>query len=434
MTGLLSKSIAALAFSASLLASAGAFALGLDPAFDGITAPTPDHAKGVVVWSHGRSINAEDSQSPTPVYLRALADDGWAVMRFDRLAAEDTLKDSSKRLADYATELKHKGYKQVVLAGQSFGAFLAIMAADATSDVDAVVATAPAAYGNFDDFYDSWRLNATKLYPLLDQVKHARVMLFYFHGDDFDPGGRGERSRAILASRNMGYAVIDQPAFMTGHWASSTGVFLRRYGACIRDFVNDSSLNSELLCNPQWGTRPSADLKLPTELAEPKTAHQQTAAKTVAAAGPTGSGNGPDTLKAPEGMRDVWYGFYPNGREVLLGIEAAHGQDLTAVYAIGPSIDDKAPANWTRRKGKIVDDSFVFEQPGKSTLRFRPKQDGGLGATWVAVDGKTSMTAHLKPIDPLSLGSRVPALHVSAPPASPVTPATAHGDSNEAQD
>ena len=95
--------------------------------------------------------------------------------------------------------------------------------------------------------------------------------------------------------------------------------------------------------------------------------------------------------------------FIPNGREVLLGIETAHGQDLTAVYAIGPSIDDKALANWTRRKGKIVDDAFVFEQPGKSTLRFRPSQDGGLGVTWIAADGKTSMTAHLKPIDPLSL-------------------------------
>ena len=68
------------------------------------------------------------------------------------------------------------------------------MAADASAEVDAVVATAPAAYGSFDEFYDSWRLNATKLYPLLEQVQRARVMVFYFHGDDFDPGGRGDRS------------------------------------------------------------------------------------------------------------------------------------------------------------------------------------------------------------------------------------------------
>ena len=48
--------------------------------------------------------------------------------------------------------LKHQGYRHIVFAGQSFGAFLALMAADASTDVDAVVATAPAAFGGFDGF------------------------------------------------------------------------------------------------------------------------------------------------------------------------------------------------------------------------------------------------------------------------------------------
>src|SRR5207247_8181564 len=156
-------------------------------------------------------------------------------------------------------------YKHVTLPGQSFGAFLALMAADASAEVYAVIATAPAAYGSFDDFYDSWRLNATKLDPLLEQVKRARVMVFYFHGDDFDPGGRGERSREILAGRGVGYAVVDQPAFLIGHWASSSGLFLRRYGSCIRDFVENAKLAGELVCSPRWGTMPSAELKLPPE-------------------------------------------------------------------------------------------------------------------------------------------------------------------------
>src|SRR5438034_1156766 len=119
---------------------------------------------------------------------------------------------------------------------------------------DAAIATAPAAYGSFDDFYDSWRLNATKLYPLIEGVKRARVMVFYFHGDDFDPGGRGERSRAILAAKGVGYSIVDQPAFLTGHWASSSGLFLRRYGNCIRDFANNAKLSGELACSPRWGT------------------------------------------------------------------------------------------------------------------------------------------------------------------------------------
>src|SRR5207245_473351 len=159
----------------------------------------PEHAAGVVVWNHGRSLSVEDSQSSAPPYLRVLRDSGWDVLRFDRVRDGDTLTDSARRLVEHVVQLKRKGYRRIVLAGQSFGAFLALMAADASDDVDAVVATAPAAFGSFDEFYDSWRLNATRLYPLLERVKRARGMLFYFHGDDFDPGGRRGRSRGVLA-------------------------------------------------------------------------------------------------------------------------------------------------------------------------------------------------------------------------------------------
>src|ERR1700693_839572 len=117
----LPKWLARLVFAAALpaiglLAAAPALALGLDPAFPE-PALGPGQAKGVAVWSHGRSLNAEDSQSPTPAYLRALRDNGWDVMRFDRLSQGDTLSDSTRQLAEYAAELKHQGYKQVLLAG-----------------------------------------------------------------------------------------------------------------------------------------------------------------------------------------------------------------------------------------------------------------------------------------------------------------------------
>ena len=424
MWQLVSRMLGAAVVAVGVGASAPVFAMGLDPAFEG-PAIGPAKAKGVIVWSHGRSINTEDSESPSPAYLTALRDDGWDAMRFDRLSQGDTLSDSTKRLVEYTAQLKRDGYKQVILSGQSFGAFLSLMAADSSSDVDGVIATAPAAYGSFDDFYDSWRLNATRLYPLLERVKRARVMVFYFHGDDFDPGGRGERSRAILSQRGIGYAVVDQPAYLSGHWASSTGLFLRRYGGCIRDFANNEKLKSELACEPVWGSTPSAELKLPPELADPKLARN-----TAAAAAPTGSAS-PATAdgKATGGFRDVWYGFYPNGREVLFGVETAHGDDLSAVYAIGPSVDNKHPAAWTRRKGRVVEDSFVFEEKSKSTLRLHPRQDGGLSATWISADGKTSMTAHLKPIDPQSLARRS---QVKA--SAPVASAAAHGDGQETEE
>jgi hypothetical protein len=270
-----------------------------------------------------------------------------------------------------------------------------LMAADASEDVDAVVATAPAAFGDFEEFYETWRLNSTRLYPLLERIKRARVMLFYFHGDDFDPGGRGERSRAILSDRQIGFSVVDQPAFLAGHWASSTGLFLRRFGSCIRDFIDADKLEGERVCEPVWGEAPSAELRLPDELIHPRGAVHAAAAATGASA-PSAATSASSSSK---NIRQSWYGFYPNGREILLAVEGVRGSEVDAVYAIGPGIDENEPAEWSHRKGRLVDDEFVFEEKGKSTLRFRPRTGGGLRAIWTSPNGKTSMEAGLRSLD-----------------------------------
>jgi dienelactone hydrolase len=373
-----------------LLTGAQAWALGLDPAFQRPLLG-PQRAMGVVVWSHGRSLSYEDYKSPNPPYLAALRKAGWDVMRFDRPRDQDTLGASSRRLAAYADRLKSQGYRRVVLAGQSFGAFLSLMAADRSNDVDAVVATAPAAFGSFKEFYDSWRLNATRLYPILARIKRARVMLFYFHDDDFDPGGRASKSREILEQRGLPFAVINQPEYLTGHWASGTGLFMRRFAGCIRTFIADDSLKGRFNCHPVWGNQPSADLSLPGELVHP---HRPIRAVLT--------GSSPRATSAVEAapVRQAWYGLYPNGREVLLAVENVRGHHLSAVYAIGPGIKPGEPAEWSRREGHIVAGKFVFATPGMSTLRFRPRDDGGLAATWTSRDGKYSMKAGMRRIDP----------------------------------
>ncbi len=84
---------------------------------------------------------------------------------------------------------------------------------------------------------------------------------------------------------------------------------------------------------------------------------------------------------------------------MLLAIEETRGTEVAAVYAIGPGIDENEPAEWSHRKGRLVDDEFIFEEKGKSTLHFRPRADGGLSATWTSPDGKTSMEAGLRRLD-----------------------------------
>jgi len=223
-------------------------ALWLDPAFANRPALGPAKAMGAVIWSHGRSVNSEDSTAPIPPYMSTLRDGGWDTFRFNRLRASDTLANSTQGLIEQVRRLKQQGYRQVALTGQSFGAFIALMAADGSDDVDAVVVTAPAAYGSFSEYYGSWLNNATRLYPLLDEVRHARVMAFYFHGDDFDPGGRGERSQAILAARHLPHVVIDQPAQLTTHWAAATPQFAQLFGGCILGFLDAAQVSDGATC------------------------------------------------------------------------------------------------------------------------------------------------------------------------------------------
>ena len=222
--------------------------LWLDPAYPGRPALGPARAKGAVIWSHGRSVDSEDSKAPTPPYMAALRDGGWDTFRFNRMRDSDTLANSARGLVEEVHRLKQQGYRQVALTGQSFGGFLELMAADASDEVDAVIATAPAAYGSFSEYYDSWRNNATKLYPLLEQVRRARIMVFYFHGDDFDPGGRGDRSRAILAAHKLPFVVVDQPPHLTTHWAASTPQFAKLYGGCLLGFLDAAQVNDGAQC------------------------------------------------------------------------------------------------------------------------------------------------------------------------------------------
>ena len=387
--------VCALALDLLTLASTPLAAMGLDPAFYR-NLLGPERATGAVVWNHGRSLDAEDYKAPTPPYLRALRDAGWDVFRFDRLRDGDTLSAGARGLVGIVSDLKKRGYRHILLAGQSFGAFLALMAADNSDAVDAVVVTAPAAFGDFEEYYDTWRLNATRLYPLLENLRRARVMLFFFHGDDFDPGGRGVEARAILARRGVGFAVIDQPAYLTGHWISSSGAFLRRFGECIRKFADNDALHGEFECLPVWGEEPSAELRLPAAVLRT----QSRAPRLAALAGASAPGRDDEAGPA---ANDAWYGFYPNGREVLIALQAVNGRDLTAIYAVGPGIDKGEPAEWHRRRGHIEGHELVFEQRGESTLRFRPRDDGGLNAIWISPDGATKMNAGMRRIDAAAL-------------------------------
>ncbi|WP_247872105.1 alpha/beta hydrolase [Azospirillum sp. TSO35-2] len=371
-----------------LAATPAAAQIILKPAYGEASLAGPAKARGAVVWSHGRSVESEDSEAPTPLYMKAMRDAGWDVYRLDRMRVSDTLPNSSRALAGYAEALRGKGYRRVTLTGQSFGAFISLIAAGQTSAVDAVIATAPAAFGNFTEAFDSYRENAAQLWPILRNVRQARVMLFFFHGDDFDPGGRGEPARSILTQRGLTNLVIDQPALLTGHGAANTGLFVRRFAGCIIRFAEAPTSPNDPPCDDSWGRSPSAELMQAAMPAVGSGSANGTPANTPAA-----------VAAAARPYVGVWYGSYINGREVALSVEKGDGDAVYADYVLGAGMEADQPFERVRRKGRIEDGELVFDEKGRNLLRYRLRPDGRIAATWLDKDGHGRLDTVLRRVN-----------------------------------
>src|ERR1700676_4571257 len=120
-------SMGALVAAAALPIAAAAAQVELVPAQDAASLIGGERAQGAVIWSHGRSLRTECSQAPTPDYIGAFREAGWDTFRLNRPSVVDTLTDSAATLSESAEALRHKGYRRVVLAGQSFGAFVSLI-------------------------------------------------------------------------------------------------------------------------------------------------------------------------------------------------------------------------------------------------------------------------------------------------------------------
>jgi dienelactone hydrolase len=329
---------------AALFLAAPAAGQSLSPGYDDRLLRGPEASTGAVIYSPGLVREGAPIET-TPYVLDDLAAAGWDVFRFRRPDAEDTLERSVAALREAAAKLRIDGYRRLVLAGQSFGGWIALAAAQAGSPpVDAVVALAPAAFGQRDEA-PTWTENAAALYPLAETVTAARVVVFLFANDPYDPGGRGERLRGIFAGRRLAAAVVEQPHDVAGHMAGLTAAFARRFGGCLRDFI-ESDAPAQLLVCPDPGAARLAGFDVVDE-----------------------GRAAPEADPALSAMAGRWYGAYDTGRDVLLSITPTAATTAAAVYAFGPvvrGVDGRAGS--TRRRGSFDRTSAV--------LRFAEAQAG----------------------------------------------------------
>jgi dienelactone hydrolase len=370
-----SRAIGVALLLALLIPSSAAHAdFKLEPAYPAVSLKGPAAAQGAVIWNHGINFlyGSEASESAVPIFVTLLRDGGFDVFRLIRPRASEEPRSSAAELAATAKRLKAQGYAKIVLAGQSGGGWLSLMAASRSDDIHAVIANAPAYYGTDRPTYLK---NGFILADHLDDIRHGRIMISYFSDDPYDPGGRGAKAEEKLTSHDVEHLVIDRPEGITGHLGGDSGLFMRRFGGCILAVAGDGPMPTRAGCESSWGRAPSIELKLPADLV---------------IAAPKGDGT------PVEPFLGKWYGYYDNGRELMLVVERVDGAEVEAVYAVGPAPDQSIKSAIKRRHGRLVDRRLVFAEQGESTLSYALRENDTLAARWIAADESSHLETVLR--------------------------------------
>lgn len=195
----------------------------------------PATAAGMVIWNHGIHSTVPQHTAPVPPVLRLLQARGWDVVKVARnnlgeRGAEQSLYRAVKRTQEELATRRQEGYARVVLAGQSFGGYITLDAAESTRDVYGVIAMAPGvrAIGG------AGSLDASVTERSLGRLSVDRLVLVLPRGDTlFGSRERGVGAAKVLARRGGSYLLLDETHDVVEHGGGTTGKFAVMYGPCV---------------------------------------------------------------------------------------------------------------------------------------------------------------------------------------------------------
>jgi len=209
----------------------------------------PGAAKGVIYLIHGydRLKPSIDDYVGVQPFVIGLNRQGWDVIgakvpyRSSGAKATDLIDAIGPGLPARADALRKQGYKRVVFGGQSWGAWLALVATTRyRMKADGLILIAPATYGarNNKDGQPNpnYARNKSEFLPLIDGDSTPSIVVF-FKDDDYDPGGRGEFTQSTFDKRAVPHILIDKPAGLVGHGASWFPLFDYAFGDCFATFL-----------------------------------------------------------------------------------------------------------------------------------------------------------------------------------------------------
>lgn len=199
-------------------------------------AVAPEASRGAVVWLHGSYDAAREARPDEPDWLAPLVARGYDLWRFDRPMRPDPLDAGGERLLRGVAALRAAGYRRVVVAGFSRGAFIGLAALARPDLVAAVAAVSPAAHGRRAER----RGEALAAFAArMAGAGPTRLALVLLADDPWDPGteARAAQARAAVPGKE-GLLLLDRPGGVGGHMGSFEPEFAARFGDCLAAFLD----------------------------------------------------------------------------------------------------------------------------------------------------------------------------------------------------
>ena len=196
---------------------------------------------GVLVWSHGKNgFDVDLRGMQPPPWVRLFNNAGFDVVRFDRAPMVDDVNRAAGWLEDELAALRRSGYRRIVAAGESRGAWNSLQMLDTPGLADVVIAVSPAAHGQGGSTNLSAQDDDLRQIVAGAPASTARVALAQFARDTFI-GDADVRMRLMerLRPKSGALLLVDRPDGFAGHLAGGSAAFAASFGTCLLRFAAD---------------------------------------------------------------------------------------------------------------------------------------------------------------------------------------------------
>jgi pimeloyl-ACP methyl ester carboxylesterase len=168
---------------------------------------------------------------------------GLDIWRFDRTRGADPLVGSAEALVRGVQALRAGGYRRVLVAGHSRGAWIALSVLAHPGLVDGVVAISPAAFGTRPERQAEGMAAWTALWRAAGRA-HTPVVLVQLADDPYDPTPARRHDVAVADSRRVGLKLLSVflPEQPRGHGGVYDPAFDTLWGARIANFVEPGAV------------------------------------------------------------------------------------------------------------------------------------------------------------------------------------------------